>query len=437
MASNELAGSDRNRAILLVTDGDISSLDEEQRHQLDNVAADIGKDGIPVYVLGVGSVEGDAIPLADGGWLSRQGRPVISRMDVKQLQSVADITGGRFSLVYDDDSDWISLYEQGMAAMMERLRGEADTGNVIWHELYPLALLPAMLLLMISLLPYRLQLPQLSQSLPLIMLVLLISSLTPGALFAADREQDAYAAYLGKDYQNAAELYGRLSSYAGRLGEASSQYRLGNYQVAIRQYSQSLLLAETDEQRAMSLYNLGNSYFKTGDYANAVVAYSDALRYQPGHAEAATNLNFTTELVQIIARRQAVSGRSNRMGAGARSNRAEPGIDISQAGAVSIDESDNSEKTDETTPELPGQEQATIEELVEKGMEHIRLAADNATDIQHSKRRQRELSLSTARLHMQSLNDRQAVLWKRVFEMELGFPGSLKEPRQLQGTPPW
>jgi Ca-activated chloride channel family protein len=437
LARNELAAVQRNRAILLVTDGDVSGLDTSQRKQLDTIVHDISKDGIPVYILGVGSVEGDAIPLADGNWLSRNGRPVISRLDESLLQSIADSTDGRFSLVYDDDSDWLRLYERGMAAIPGSLPDKADSARIIWQEFYPLTLLPAMFLLFISLLPYRLHIPWKSQPAALSIVVLLFISILSGKLSAADLEYQAYEAYSKQDYPTATKLYEQLSSYAGRLGEASSQYRNGDYQAAIRQYSQSLLLAETDDERARALYNLGNSYFKTGDYTNAVFAYRDTLRYRPGHTAARANLDFTAELQRIIEQRHAASGRSKRMGAGARSNRAEPGVDTNEAGAVSIDESDDTDKPDEIIQAIPGHDQAGIENLVEKGMEHIRLAADNAADVQDSSRRKQEMSLSTARLHMQTLGDQQADLWKRVFEMEQGFPGSLKKPQQLRGVSPW
>ena len=36
---------------------------------------------IPIYALGIGSTEGEAIPAKNGGWLKYQGRPVISRLN--------------------------------------------------------------------------------------------------------------------------------------------------------------------------------------------------------------------------------------------------------------------------------------------------------------------------------------------------------------------
>ena len=79
------------RAIIVITDG--------ENHEDDPVsaakrAADMG---VRVFTIGVGSVEGKFIPLPDGGYITdAEGNNVVTRLDDKTLQKIADAGNGVF-----------------------------------------------------------------------------------------------------------------------------------------------------------------------------------------------------------------------------------------------------------------------------------------------------------------------------------------------------
>lgn len=438
LAHKEIGISTRNKAILLVTDGDMARMDDKQRQQLIVTARSSGEKNIPVYILGVGSIEGDAIPLVEGGWLTYQSRPVISRMDETLLQKLAEQAKGQYSAVQDDDSDWDTLYERGINAGKILTLDKSKVDRIIWLELYGWTLLPAILLLCVALNPYRITTSRMKQAIPAVA-ILVISFSMYDSVFADElaTEQQAWQAYQRGDYSAANKLYEQLHSYAGQLGEGASLYRQGNYTSAVRQFSQALLNTESDSERASALYNLGNSYFQQGDYANAITAYSDALIYRPTHNTTQINLAFSRALQKKVEERLRLVGNTRRMGSGPQSAHAEESIDVNERGDVSIDDSSDNQEPDNQNLPLPDIDDAILAGLVERGIDHVRLASGNSTNGLADKQRRADLPISTALLRMREIEDQQGQLWKRMFEMEENFPASVDEPLEIPGVPPW
>ena len=85
------AQSDRSRAIIVITDG--------ENHEDDPVAAarQAAELGVRVFTIGVGSPQGTMIPMGDGEYLEdRDGNPVVTRLDDKVLQEVAEAGKGLY-----------------------------------------------------------------------------------------------------------------------------------------------------------------------------------------------------------------------------------------------------------------------------------------------------------------------------------------------------
>jgi Ca-activated chloride channel family protein len=87
---------DRGRAILLYTDG------EDHEAGVDRVVDEIESAGVPIFVVGTGTVRGAPIPLRDeagvltGYKKDREGRVVTSRLDEALLGRIALETDGRY-----------------------------------------------------------------------------------------------------------------------------------------------------------------------------------------------------------------------------------------------------------------------------------------------------------------------------------------------------
>lgn len=82
------------------------------------------------------------------------------------------------------------------------------------------------------------------------------------------------------------EQGGASASVAGK-GVADEAYAAGNYQQAIALYEQIL---HTQGEAAAIYYNLGNSYYKAGQLAKAILNYERALLMNPGDGDIRFNL---------------------------------------------------------------------------------------------------------------------------------------------------
>jgi len=436
----EAASFNTRSAILWLTDGDFSNNRNGSVQQVRATINDLKMASIPLYILGIGSPEGDAIPENESGWLQHKGRPVISRMDETLLADLASTGKGRFIIAQNDDSDWQYLYRQGMAAGSATSDDKISNDETIWQELYPWFLFPAVMLLFICLMPYRLQPVSHPKVLIPIYLLILASLLqtdeASASEYSSGQANMAYQNYVAEKFDQAADFYRQISGFHGRLGEGNSYYRLAEYSQAITQFNQAVILANNDQQRGSAIYNLANATFMTGDYALAAVLYRDSLLYRPSHEASMANLNISLSLQQLIED-QIQQGQASRMGTGPRSARAEQGLDINNQGSIAFDNEEERKNTELPLPDIPPQE---LSKLLAKGLAHVRLAQKGSSSsalIAGNKQSRWHQDITAARLRMRELEDLQALLWKRLFEMEEGFPAPLEEAEIVPGILPW
>jgi Ca-activated chloride channel family protein len=413
-------------AIVLISDGDTQETGRIFPQPLNALSLELNQLDLPVYVLGVGSTEGGAIPLADGGWLSYKNNPVISRMDESLLRHIAESSGGRYSRATDDDSDWRRLYNGGM---LSKLKKDGDNER-LWRELYPWALLPAIVLFFIAVMPFRLRRRGFANAASLLMAGMLTHNISHAANDI--QEQHAYQAYQQQQFDAAVKHYTDVPGYVGRMGEGAAYYRLEDYQAAKRQFSDAVVQADNTRQRAGALFNLGNSYFQEGDYKSAAQSFADVLRYQDNHVAARHNLAISETLHQQVTQVLMEQDNATMAGRGPRSARAVRDLNISENSSLAIDDSEA--KQTPIIPQLPEDEPQAWQELIRKGLEFVQVAASgpSSEDFQ-----QRQQELAKARLFMLQLQDQPATLWQRLFELEEGFAAPQNEPHEIQGVPPW
>jgi Ca-activated chloride channel family protein len=418
----QTAGKKRKRAILLLTDGENLPL-------LSDMAT-------PVFVLGLGSVEGDAIPGYEGDWLQDENRVIVSRLQEEALSEIARHHDGRYSRATKDNRDWDVLYKNGIQAISQTMNINQND-KVIWHELYMYALLPGMLLLLISTMSFKpasLPRPDLKPAAKLAVLFIGIALIpVPDAL--ANDSTAAYRAFIEHDYQSALDQYRAIDGYRGRLGEGASAYRLQDSAQAIAAFKQAFIAAQDDRQRATALYNLGNSHFQSGDYLAAVHSYRDALIYQPDYHAAQRNMAFSQKLHTTVQKRLARLQNLLRPGRGARQARAEKNVDTGDDTAVSVDESndvleqDSKHEIDLTSP--------LAEALILKGIEHARLASDASPTLPATDNHTETVGAVISSMQLDAISDDQAHFWNRVLEVEEDFPAPLDRPYPIKGVAPW
>ncbi len=413
--AGELLRDSPAAAVVLISDGDWTLDGDEDDWPF------------PLFVLGIGSDRGGAVPMPGGRWLSHAGRAVVSRMNEAGLRRFARRHGGLYSHAELNDSDWRRLYDEGVARRLPVRADSAADARTSWRELYHWSLVPACMLWLVSLAPARWR----SAPAALACLMVGLSTVAPDGARADDTRQQADARYRYKDYAGAYARYRRLDGFEARLGEGAALYRMGRFERAVERFSQAVLLAEDDSQRATALFDLGNGYFQLGDYARAVTVFRDALRYRPDHAASRFNLRFSDALrAEVEARLAEQAGRPGR---GPRRARLATGTPLGPGASLSLDDTDDDGKPAAPLPQLPDRR---ISEYVERGLAHARLAA-GGDDTRSQQTGARRLARADARLRMEALGDDQAALWNRLFEMEEGFPAPVETPRAVPGVLPW
>lgn len=413
LAAGELAGEPYS-ALVLFSDGDMGG---DARQAAETRAAALAQAGIAFRVLGVGGP--GASPLRDhkGDWLIAGDAPVLSSRDEGWLQSLAAAGDGS----YHDAAAPLSLDQvwQRPAARIAR----QDQDAVLWHELYPWLLAPALVLLFVLLLG---RVPVAVRSgLGLATAVLALAVMLPDPARAeVNPLRAAHQALQAGDYETARQRFQGLGGYAGRFGEGVSCYRLGDYDCARNAFADAAWLAEGEQARGRAVFNLANSRFQLGDYERAIALYEDAIRQGVAVAQARANQGYTVELVKEMARLAGVRGETGpRPGRGPRSGPSADGVTPppdAELGLVDV-------PADALPEVVKGMD---FDALVQRGLTRLQLRETERTDS-----RRRGLSWAGRKDIAGSVPG--ALIWQRLFEIEEGFPAPLEQPVSRPGVQPW
>ena len=110
-----------SKLVLLVSDGEDFGEDTE------DAVSQLEKDGVKVFTLGVGSVEGGKIPSSSGGFIADDnGTPVLAKLRPSDLRKIAGETNGKYFEVTNDRNDVPSLIDA-----MESVEGEVRDVQMI------------------------------------------------------------------------------------------------------------------------------------------------------------------------------------------------------------------------------------------------------------------------------------------------------------------
>ena len=257
--------------ILLLSDGVSDTAKTVMRKEL--------KANNSVSILAIGSNETTSIPSNDGGVVrNNRGEIVLSKVEHRELNTLAKQLNGRFARISNSDSDLDQLlterfdggdYEQG------NLGHEFDAWADAGHWLV-LLILPLFLLFFRKGFIY---------CLPILLFVPMQSD-------AADawnklwKTPDQQAAELleQQEYEKAAETFKRQD------WSAIADYKNGNYENAADKLS--------NKQDATSLYNRGNALAMSGKLEDAINAYDDLLAKHPDHQDSLHNKELVKKLLE-------------------------------------------------------------------------------------------------------------------------------------------
>lgn len=293
-----------SRGVLLLTDG------ERSEGALDPILELYRHARLPVFAVGIGTIEGARIPSdsgTGGPWhVDGIGRPVISRLAEGDLARIADASGGAYARW--DDREALDRLNHSLASLQARtLAGQpADEPT----ERYQWPLLVAVIVLVIELVagsgrprsvPQIPQIPQggqarnLRPSTVILCLLLGLLSCTPAAHANRGRLLYEQGKYL-ESYEAYQELLRQQGGPEVRFNAGNSLYRMKQYNEAARSWREAM--SGPDRLRQQAYYNMGNAFVRAAEDANAmsgyldraIVAYEEALRMDPTDRDAKWNL---------------------------------------------------------------------------------------------------------------------------------------------------
>lgn len=392
----------KRQSIIWLTDGDF---DAKELSSIKQSVQTLAKQGVQTSILGLATPEGAAIPLAKGGWLSNKGQGVVSKMSFESLVELSRVGNGQFAKVTDDDADWKKIYQHGI---LQLHNDSNQTDAQQWMELFYWPLAPAVFLLIVALFPFPVRALFHSRQLKQVNLFAVVPL---ALLFFIAFVPPAFAA----DYKSA-------------LNQGIEAYKKADFGASKQQFIDAVLRAKTNQARAIALHNLGNALFQSGDYASAATVFDDALRYAPKQQASIKNRQLSIELFALLEKRRRQSQRGN--------------FSMPSDNSTLMELPDqipfmlNGKAVNLLKVSLPKLPEKTLNKLLANGMQHFRLIEGDAAQLAKQKKQQQDKE--QAQIVFMGLEDKTSkALWKRLFEVEEGFPGKLDAPKPIPGVRPW
>jgi Ca-activated chloride channel family protein len=218
--------------------------------------------------------------MGNGGFVKdKSGSILLPKLDSSALRELADLGGGKFVSMSNDDSD-INHLLQAVASDFPATTEVRDQTFDVWED-YGYWLI--LLLLPLLLASFRKG-------------VVFVVILAPSLLNAPPTEASIWQdLWLTEDQQGYKALQQGDAEAAQGLFEnpqwqASAAYKNQDYKTAVEQYSQG--------ESADDSYNLGNALARSGDLDGAIKAYDQALTIKPDMDDAIANRQLLEQLKQ-------------------------------------------------------------------------------------------------------------------------------------------
>lgn len=286
-----------SRVIVLLSDGEGF---EGEAERAGKVAAERG---IVIHSVGIGSPEGEPIPVRDeqgnsaGYKKDDRGQVIMSRLDETTLSRLAAITGGRY---YRVSGGGFAL-DEVMDDIATMAKKETESRFVTtYEERFQAPLLAALLLILID---AGLVLGR--RRLALIVLALCLTGVDGArADEIIEKAQEGGKAYGRGDFETALNAYKQAAIDAPE--RADLQYNVGTTLLRLGQTEDAVRELERAAAKAVDApllqrdahYNRGNTHMNAEDYSTAVDAFQQALDVDPEDDDALHNLELALRKLQ-------------------------------------------------------------------------------------------------------------------------------------------
>jgi Ca-activated chloride channel family protein len=247
-----------DKVLVLLTDG------EDLEGSALDAAKAAAKDGLKICTVGVGSANGDLIPIpADqgGGFVKDDaGQFVKSHLDEAGLKAIAAATGGIYAPLGAQGQGLDTIYQQALAPLAKHELASRRQRVYTERFQWPLAASPA----------------------------LLLASTLVGTRRRNARKLEALAAATGKTRPNlmtqpAAAMLGLLlflpfpNAHAS-TATAEKAYQKGDFAAAEREYDAA---AQRNPKQPDLLFNAGTAAYQAGQFPQAAAAFQKSLDGKP------------------------------------------------------------------------------------------------------------------------------------------------------------
>ena len=312
-------GESSHRALVIFTDG------EELEEDAVKAATEV-KGEFRIFTVGLGTREGSLIPVTgDNGGTDflkdDQGQYVRSRLDEAKLKAIAEATGGFYVHLENGPATAKVLIEQGLSKMQEH---EFQTKETLPIERYEWPLAAGILLLLASMLikerrrivERRRPAPARRQEAVALAAVAALAMLWPAHGWAVNQ---GLSLYDQKDYKGAYNVFQQQlqqnpNSDGLEFDQGASAYKEGDYDKALEAFGK-VLGSSNQSLRDQAEYNLGNTLVQRGalqdgkdekikEWTEALKHYDQALKVDPGNADAKYNEDVVRKMIQDLNKKQ-------------------------------------------------------------------------------------------------------------------------------------
>ena len=328
-----------DKILILVTDGE-----DLEGDALIAAQAAARQDGLKIYTVGVGTAQGDLIPLSgnpNAGFVKDEsGAFVKSHLDEPALKAIAAATGGQYAPLGPEGQGFESIYQRSLAPLLKHDLASRQQRVYIQRYQWPLSAALALLLLsmLIGTRASRARRtapapdPKRSGSLRIAepaaaSLLLLWSLLLWPAGPARASTSSAQSAYDKGDYATAAQEYAAAAQRDPKkpllqFNAGAAAYRAGQFPQAAQSFQASINHAVSGDPRHLAeqqdaYYNLGNTLYRSGQktaqsapqqtldtWAKAVKAYDTALELRADDADSKFNRDFVKRKINELKQQQ-------------------------------------------------------------------------------------------------------------------------------------
>jgi len=252
--------------------------------------------------------------------------------------------------------------------------------------------------------------------------------------------ETAISFYKSNKFADAEFRFSKLTGYNARLAQAISAFKINKTDKALSLFMQSTLLADTDKERFTAIYNAATIYFLNSNFKQSAYYFNNAIRYNPTHKQANDFLQISLYLNKIIESRLASANAitdKTRAGRGNKSRKLDE-VNFDREANLKLEDNDASDSETINTLDATLNNTILLEQLITAGIDAIELN-QKGNSIQSHSFIDQSLQFRYSSIEHASFTSDTSVsdLWKRVFELEEGFPAVLETSETVDGLRPW